>query len=71
LGKDLRDSAFVMGLDDDELITFLAKGRPTSDPLNTTKVDMPPRGGNPALNEDRLFQVVAYLRWLHKHPGEV
>ncbi len=71
LGKDLRESQFVMGLDDDALIAFLMKGRPTSDPLNTTKVDMPPRGGNPALNEDRLFQVVAYLRWIHKNPGKI
>ncbi len=70
LGKTLRASAFVDQLDDDQLIEFVMKGRSTSDPLNTTKVDMPPRGGNPALNEDRLFQVVAYLRWLHKHPGE-
>lgn len=71
LGKSLRTSEFVKGLDDDALIEFLTKGRSTSDPLNTTKVDMPPRGGNPALNDDRLFQVVAYLRWLPKHPGEI
>lgn len=70
LGKSLRTSEFVKGLDDDALIAFLGKGRSTSDPMNTTKVDMPPRGGNPALNDDRLFQVVAYLRWLPKHPGK-
>ncbi len=71
LGKDLVASTFVKEMKDDEaLIAFLTKGRSTSDPLNTTKVDMPPRGGNPALNDDRLFQVVAYLRWLQKNPGQ-
>ena len=71
LGKDLVVSTFVKDMTDDEaLIAFLSKGRSTSDPLNTTKVDMPPRGGNPALNDDRLFQVVAYLRWLQKNPGK-
>lgn len=71
LGKDLVTSEFVKTTTDDEaLIAFLAKGRSTSDPANTTKVDMPPRGGNPALNDDRLFQIVAYLRWLQKHPGQ-
>ena len=70
LGKDLVASTFVRDMKDDEaLIAFLTKGRSTSDPLNTTKVDMPPRGGNPALNDDRLFQVISYLRWLQKQPG--
>ncbi len=71
LGKDLVASTFIQQMTDDEaIIAFLGKGRSTSDPLNTTKVDMPPRGGNPALNDDRLFQIVAYLRWLQKHPGQ-
>ncbi len=70
LGKDLVASTFLRDMKDDEaLISFLAKGRSTGDPLNTTKVDMPPRGGNPSLNDDRLFQVVSYLRWLQKQPS--
>jgi disulfide bond formation protein DsbB len=66
LGKDLTTSTFLAGLPDAEVALFLTKGRPSSDPLNTTKVDMPPRGGNPALNDQDLIDIVAYLRTLHK-----
>ncbi|MCL5999552.1 MAG: cytochrome c [Chloroflexi bacterium] len=66
LGKDLTTSAFIKGLHDAEAILFLTKGRPSSDPLNTTKVDMPPRGGNPALKDQDLADIIAYLRTLQK-----
>src|SRR5262245_27121036 len=66
LGKDLTASTFLKGIPDAEAILFLTKGRPSSDPLNTTKVDMPPRGGNPALKEQDLADIVAYLRTLQK-----
>jgi disulfide bond formation protein DsbB len=64
LGKDLIASDFVQKLDDDALLAFLLKGRDPSDPANTTKVAMPPKGGNPALSEDDLLDVIAYLRSL-------
>lgn len=66
LGKDLTTSAFLKGLPDAEAVLFLAKGRPASDPLNTTKVDMPPKGGNPALKDQDLADIVAWLRTLQK-----
>jgi mono/diheme cytochrome c family protein len=61
-GKDLVRSAFVRDHDDDFLVEFLKKGRDLNDPLNTTKILMPPKGGNPVLNEDDLYDVVEYLR---------
>jgi disulfide bond formation protein DsbB len=64
LGKDFTKSAFVAGLDDDKLIAFIKQGRPASDPANTTKVDMPPKGGNPSLNDEKLDLIVGYLRLL-------
>jgi disulfide bond formation protein DsbB len=64
LGKDLTTSEFAMGLSDAELIEFLKVGRPSSDPLNTTGIDMPPKGGNPALTDQDLADIVAYLRTL-------
>lgn len=64
LGKDLVNSDFMRGQDDEQMLAFLKVGRPTSDPLNTTKVDMPPKGGNPALNEEKLGAIIAYLRYL-------
>jgi disulfide bond formation protein DsbB len=64
LGKDLHANAFVAERSDEDMVAFLKVGRPASDPLNTTKVDMPPKGGNPALDDEDLFNVVAYIRTL-------
>lgn len=66
LGKDLTSSAFAKGLNDAQLVSFIKQGRPSSDPANTTKVDMPPRGGNPSLSDGQLADIVAYLRTLQK-----
>lgn len=63
-GKPLTTSEFVASLNDDELLAFILKGRDPSDPKNTTGVGMPPRGGNPALSEDDLLDVISYLRSL-------
>ena len=66
LGKDLTASAFARSLSDQALVEFIKKGRPASDPANTTKVDMSPRGDNPALTEQDLADIVAYVRTLHR-----
>ncbi|MBE7529802.1 MAG: cytochrome c [Ardenticatenaceae bacterium] len=66
LGKDLTTSIFVMERTDAEVLAFLKTGRPASDPLNTTGVDMPPKGGNPALDDTKLMDIIAYLRELEK-----
>lgn len=66
LGKDLVASDFAKKLDDDALLAFLKRGRDPSDPLNTTKVGMPPKGGNPALSDDDLLDVISYVRSLQK-----
>lgn len=64
LGKDLHANAFVAERSDQEMLDFLKVGRPATDPLNTTGVDMPPKGGNPALQDQDLLDVVAYVRTL-------
>jgi disulfide bond formation protein DsbB len=64
LGKDLRADAFVRGRSDAQLVEFLKEGRPANHPENLTRVDMPPRGGNPALTDEDLAAIVAYLRSL-------
>lgn len=66
LGKDMTTSEFIAGLTDDELIDFIKVGRDPSDPLNTTGVAMPPKGGNPALSDEDLYNIVAYVRSIHK-----
>ncbi len=66
LGKDLTTSTFVTGLSDAELLAFVKKGRDVSDPLNTTKIMMPPKGGNPALDDASIMDVIAFIRSIHK-----
>jgi mono/diheme cytochrome c family protein len=61
LGKDMTTSEFIQGLNDDELLAFVKTGRPSSDPLNTTGVDMPPKGGNPALTDAQLLDIIAFI----------
>jgi disulfide bond formation protein DsbB len=62
LGKDLTTSEFVKGKTNLEMLDFLKVGRPASDPLNTQGVDMPPKGGNPALTDADLLNIVVYVR---------
>ena len=62
LGKDLTISEFIKSKTDAEMVAFLQAGRPASDPLNTVGVDMPPRGGNPALTDEDLLDITAYVR---------
>ncbi|MEZ4710428.1 MAG: cytochrome c [Caldilineaceae bacterium] len=66
LGKSLHpsDSEFVSTKTDAELVEYIKVGRRVDDPLNTTGVDMPPKGGNPAMSEQEMYNVVAYLRTL-------
>ncbi|MFN8613074.1 MAG: cytochrome c [Vulcanimicrobiota bacterium] len=63
LGKPLKGSP-MLKLSDEDLLAFIKKGRDTSDPQNTTKVAMPPKGGNPALSDTDLTNIIAYLRSL-------
>lgn len=63
-GKALAKNEFVTSLNDDALLEFIQKGRSPSDPKNTTGIQMPPKGGNPALSEDDLLDIIAYLRTL-------
>ncbi|MFN3975132.1 MAG: c-type cytochrome [Dehalococcoidia bacterium] len=64
LGLPLRKSAFIQGLTDDQLLAFLQVGRPADSPESKTKVSMPPKGGNPALTDQDLRNVIAFLRTL-------
>ena len=54
LGKDLTTSEFAKGKADAELVAF----------VKTASVDMPPKGGNPALTDQDLADIVAYVRTL-------
>ena len=64
LGKGLVGSEYVHKAADDQLVQMIMKGREAKDPLNTTGIAMPPNGGNAALGEKDLRDVVAYVRTL-------
>lgn len=66
LGKDLVHSQFVAQKTDEQLLEYVKKGRPVNDPLNTTGVPMPPKGGNPALTDEQILDIIAYLRTIHQ-----
>lgn len=69
LGKSLWDNQFTRARSDRELVEFLKIGRRPNDPLNTTGVDMPPKGGNPALTEEDLGKIVTFVKSLQNGAG--
>ena len=66
LGKDLTTSEWVGTQSDAQLVEFIKKGRDAGDPLNTTGVAMPPKGGNPAMSDQEIADIVAFVRSIHQ-----
>lgn len=66
LGKDLTTSEWVAQQSDEQLVEFIKKGRDATDALNTTGVAMPPKGGNPAMSEQEVADIVAFVRSIHQ-----
>lgn len=66
LGKPFTTSVFIASKTDAELVEFLKVGRAVDDPLNTTGVAMPAKGGNPALTDQELLDLATYIRTLHQ-----
>lgn len=65
-GKSLINNPFCDSLDDDGLLAFIKRGRDPGDPTNTTGVGMPAKGGNPALDDDDILDIIAYIRALEQ-----
>lgn len=64
LGTRLSDSEFIQLMSNAELVAFIAVGRSTTDPDNTTGIAMPPKGGDNSLTDEDLADIVDYLRTL-------
>lgn len=64
LGVPLKGSAFVDGLDDPGLLSFIKAGRLATDPQSKMKGMMPPKGGNPFLSDADLLNIVGHMRKL-------
>jgi len=54
---------------DEELLTFVKTGRPIWDAANTSGIDMPAKGGNPAMMDDDINAIIVYLRSLAAASG--
>ncbi len=59
-------SGYIRGTSDQDLIGFIKRGRPMWDSTNTTGLDMPPKGGNPAITDAQLQTIIEYIRALQK-----
>ena len=55
LDKRFTTSAFIKGSTDKEINMLVKMGRPFWDAANTTGVDMPPKGGNPAMSDEYVI----------------
>jgi mono/diheme cytochrome c family protein len=66
LGKDLTISTFVSEHSDEELLAYVKEGRPANDPLNTTGVAMPPKGGFDYLTDEDILKIIAFVRSIHE-----
>ncbi len=62
LGKSFITSEFIASSSDKEIMTMIKMGRPVWDPANSTGLDMPPKGGNPAISDDDLNNIISYIR---------
>jgi len=65
-GVNLRLSRFVARHSDPQLVGFLRVGRQPKDPETVSGLYMPARGGNLALDDESLVNIVAHLRNLQK-----
>jgi disulfide bond formation protein DsbB len=62
VGKNLIEGEFVLQISDDDLLDFIKVGREPGDPNNTSGISMPAKGGNPALSDDDIKNIIAHLR---------
>ncbi|HQY87024.1 MAG TPA: c-type cytochrome, partial [Tepidisphaeraceae bacterium] len=69
LGADLLHSKFVSTSSDEALLAFIKTGRVASDPASILKLNMPAKGGNPALKDNQIQDVIAYVRSLQAEAG--
>lgn len=64
LGRDLTHNEWVQALSDSEFLAYVNTGRAVDDPRNLSGVPMPPKGGNPALKDQEIMDIIAHVRTL-------
>lgn len=65
LGLPIHGSEFVAEISDKDLRNFIKTGRPVWDADNKTGLDMPAKGGNPAITNAEIDAIIAYIRALN------
>ncbi len=64
LGKDLVMGEFALTASTEEIRAVIINGRTPFDPVNTSGVAMPARGGNPMLADAEIDHIIIYLHSL-------
>jgi cytochrome c oxidase subunit 3 len=67
-GTPLNPSVYVHDHTDTELADFINTGRTANASDSVTQIQMPPRGGNPMLDEQGVHDIVAYIRTWKAEP---
>ena len=68
-GVALDENAYVQHHTDAELVEFITVGRTAASPDTVLYLEMPPKGGNPMLKEQQMYDIVAYMRTLEVPAG--
>lgn len=66
LSQNMTQSAFIASATDQELFEYIKLGRTPDDQVKPARAAMPPKGGNPLLTDQNLYDTVAYIRLLQK-----
>lgn len=67
-GMPLNPSIYVHDHTDGELVDFINEGRTADAPDSVLHLQMPPRGGNPMLDDQGVHDIVAYMRTWKSEP---
>jgi mono/diheme cytochrome c family protein len=66
VGAPLRTSKFVASRSDEQLLNFVKVGRQPFDADTVLHLTMPPKGGNPTLDDYSIRDAIAFIRTLQK-----
>lgn len=66
VGPDLQKDKFLTRRTDAQLVAFIERGRVSDNSKDKRKIAMPLNGGNPALTDQDIRDIVAYLRQVQK-----
>ena len=67
-GMPLNPNTYVRDHTDSELVDFIHSGRAANAPDSVMQLQMPPRGGNPMLDDQGVHDIVAYMRTWKAEP---